>query len=287
MIIIHYKIQNRMKNRMKKITKYIIQLVFLFNVTVFAASDPIVATYTGGKIKESEVVKAFNPIFSEGGPFKDKKFSDLDKEVQKDLVNKYVSHILFQKEAESSKIDQTKKFKDMFEEIKKRLLVEAYFKEKFDKEITKDMINSEYKKKIKELKGKKEAKILIILVEKSEEMKDITKRLNKGEKFEDIAKHLSNKGINKAPTKSQNVAQGSIPLPELEKEIFATKLGKISKPIESPLGNYIVKVENLKDATIPSKDESEPEIVKNLQADILEKHSNYLFTSKNVKILIE
>ena len=272
---------------MNKIAQYVIQLVFIFNISAFAASDPVLATYTDGNIKESEVVEAFSPIFEEGGPFKGKKFNDLEKEVRIDLVNRYARHRLFEEEAESSSVKSTSKFKDMLKEIRKRLLLESYLQEKFDKEITKDMINKEYGKKIKELKGKKEAKTLIILVEKSEDMKDITKRLSEGEKFADIAKQLSQKGINKAPAESQYLAPGSIPLPELEKAIFETKVGKISKPVELPLGHYIAMVEDLRDVKIPSKEQAEPEITKILQSEILEKHSKHLFNSKNVKILIQ
>ncbi|MBY0534000.1 MAG: SurA N-terminal domain-containing protein [Rickettsiaceae bacterium] len=84
-----------------------------------AENKNIVATYSEGEVTSEQVMEQFKPMLDMQPENKDKKFSELDKNVQEMLVKGFINQKLFEKEAEKLGIRSSEEFK------KKKLTLDA------------------------------------------------------------------------------------------------------------------------------------------------------------------
>lgn len=120
--------------------------------------------------------------------------------------------------------------------------------------------------------GDKEFKARHILVEKEDEAKDIIARLKKGEKFEDLAK------LSKDPGSKDKGGDLDWATPNNYVKPFADALVKLEKgkytetPVQSPFGWHVIRLDDTRQYTPPSLDDVKPQIVQNLQGQIVRQH---------------
>ena len=121
---------------------------------------------------------------------KGKNFSELDKKVQELLVRGYINQKLFEKEADKLGIRKSKEFQEKLKVAESQMLQQELIERHLKTAVTDKMVDAEYDKLAKSLKGQREVKASHILVDTEEKAKEIKKKLNKGSKFEAFSKRI-------------------------------------------------------------------------------------------------
>jgi peptidylprolyl isomerase len=256
----------------------------LLSGMAYAENDKVVATFKGGEVKESEVIAQFKDALSQDPNFKDKKFSEFDKKVQDALVKGFVNTKLLSFEAKSSGLDNTKEFQDKLARAKDQMLQQQIVEDYLKKSVTDSMIDKEYDKLLDSMKGKEEVKASHILVDTEEKAKEAKKKLSKGSKFADVVKEFSS-------DKSTNANGGTLGyftegqfVPEFETKAFAMKVGEISDPVKTQFGWHIIKIEDRRKVTVPSKEDAKQGIMSKLNREALEKFFGELGKKYELKV---
>lgn len=252
----------------------------------FADEDKIVATYKGGEVKESQVMKEFQPLLANQPSSANKKFSDFDLNLQKTLVQGYIDAKLLEQEAAKSGIESSKEFQDKLDNIKKQMVNQELLERYVKTNVTEQMINTKYDKLVANLKGKEEIKVSHILVASEKEAIKVKNRLNKGEKFAKVAQELSKDEGSKANGGEIGYIISGQLVPEFEKKAFSMKVNEISAPVNTQFGWHIITVQDKRPAKIPSKEEATASITSTLGIEAIKKYVAELEGKADVKFLL-
>ena len=125
---------------------------------------------------------------------------------------------------------------------------------------------------IKSQLGDKEYKVRHILVDKEDEAKEIIAALQKGEKFEKLAERSKDPGSKanggdldwNAP--ANFVKPFSDAMVKLEKGKFTTQ------PVQTQFGWHVIKLDDVREAKIPSFEEVKPQLTQRLQGQHLDEY---------------
>jgi peptidylprolyl isomerase len=270
---------------MKKLITLLLSATLL-TPYAFAESDSVVATYKGGEVKESQIMEQFKMIFQAQPSLKDKKFGDLERSMQENLVRGYISTKLLEEEVKKSGIEDTKEFQDKVANIVKQLSQQEFVESKIKAALTDSMIDDEYAKMKKEMTGQEEVKASHILVDTEEKAKAAKKKLSKGAKFAEVVKEFSKDEGTKANGGALGYFTKGQLVPEFEQKAFAMKVGEISDPVKTQFGWHIIKVEDKRPVKIPSKEEAKPSLAKKLGGEILNKYVTELNDKADIKLTL-
>lgn len=252
----------------------------------FADEDKIIATYKGGEVKESQVMKEIQPFLAAQPGGKDKKFSDFDARIQKDLVYGYIDAKLIEQEASKLGIETSKEFQDKLNNIKRQLVTQEFYERYVKSHVTDKMINAEYDKLAASLKGKEEVKVSHILVASEKEAINVKNKLNKGEKFAKLATEFSTDEATKANGGEIGYITSGQLVPEFENKALSMKVNEISAPVKTQFGWHIINVLDKRPARIPSKEEATPNITNKLGRDAIQQYVTELENKAEIKILL-
>ena len=180
-------------------------------------------------------------------------------------------------------IEFKEKLKIAESQIIQQELIEHHLKEA----VTDKMVNEEYSKLVKSLKGQKEVKASHILVDTEEKAKEIKKKLNKGSKFEALVKEFSKDEGSKANNgELVYVLKGQL-VPEFESKAFSMKKGEVSDPVKTQFGWHIIKVLDSRSAQVPTKEQAESGIRSKSSREAVEKYFTQLADKANVKVNLQ
>lgn len=275
---------------MKKILKLLAGSVLAGSVLVSSmvtAKEEIVATYKGGEVKASAIMKKVKPLIDNDPNLRGKTFSELDKKIQTALIHDFVNAKLIKNEAKQAKIENTKDFQQQLSEIKKDLAIRIFVKRYIDQHVTGKDIKEAYDKYIAALKGKKQVKAKHILVNTEKEAKDIKQRIKKGEKFNTLAKkHSKDLGTKDKGGELDYFTPDQID-PNFAIVAFSLKKGQVSDPVKSNAGWHIIEFIDQRDYPIPTEAEAYNGLKQNLGQEALLKYIEELNKKYNVKILVK
>ena len=249
-----------------------------------AENKNIVATYSEGEVTSEQVMEQFKPMLDMQPENKDKKFSELDKNVQEMLVKGFINQRLFEKEAEKLGIRSSEDFKKKVKAAESQLLQQELIERQLKTAVTDKLIDDEYNKLAKELKGQKEVKVAHILVDTEEKAKEIKKKLNKGSKFEDLVKEFSKDEGSKATGGELGYVMKGQLVPEFESKAFSMKQDEISDPVKTQFGWHIIKALDSRDVKIPPKEQALNGIKGKLSRDAIEKYINELSDKAKIEL---
>jgi len=272
---------------MKKLSIIFLSVSMLSSVAF--AEDKVVATYKGGEIKESQIIKEFKPQLNLPSGESIKNFDDFPPQDQDKLIRIYVNNILLKQEVEKSNITSSKEFQEKLENVKNQLAQQELLASYVKSNITDKMFDDEYNKYISNLKDKEQIKVAHILVQSQKEANDIKTKLSKGANFAELAKKYS---IDKASSANDGVIgyillnQSGQLVPEFEKKAFSLKVDEVSTPVKTNFGWHIIKVLEKKPVPIPTKEEAKMTIDNILAADLLKKYISDLEAKADLKILL-
>ncbi len=272
------------KNFAKKIFAATLLSSSIFSASfVHAADDKVIATYSGGKVTEAEIVSQLKDIIGDKAT---NIFSELDTEQKKQLVKEFINNKLLVQEVEKQNItdsaDYKKNIKMAEEQIGKKILLDKYL----EKQVTDKMVSDRYDTLVKEIKGQKEINTSHILVQDEETAKEVKKKLDKGEKFADLATKFSKDEGSKVRGGDIGYTMRGNLVPEYEAIAFAMKKGEISAPVKSQFGWHIIQLVDIRDVKIPSKQEAELGIRQKLQMEAIQKYVDELSQKANVELNI-
>lgn len=183
-------------------------------------------------------------------------------EGKKEMLDTMVVRELIMQQAQKDGIDKSPEVQARLEDLKKRVIVEAFLKKKVEQSansITDAELQDFYKKNIDKFKTGDQIRASHILVRTEAEAKDIEKQLKAGGNFEELAKKHS---IDGAAAKGGDLGwfgKGSM-LPDFEKVAFSLKEGTISGIVQTKFGYHIIKATGKRPAGTRSFEEVKDQI---------------------------
>ncbi len=279
---------NEIGINMKTLNKLAITILLPFSLLACSGSDgKVVATYKGGKVTESEVMNHFKKILESQEELKDKKFSDLDPRVQDEMIRKYILGKMMDKEAKDEKIEDTESFKEKMKNAREQIVVQELVEKYVKKYVTDSEVENTYNQLVKSWVGKSEMQASHILVATKELADELEAKLVAGADFASLAKEYSmDSGSKEKGGSLGRFVQGQF-VPEFETQIAKMKKGEISEPIKTQFGWHIIRLEDKKPFTIPSKDDARQMVINKLNNDAANKLISDLMSKAEVKISAE
>ena len=164
-------------------------------------------------------------------------------EGKKEMLDTMVVRELILQQAKKDGIDKSEAVEAKLEDLKKRVIVEAYLKKKVEESanISDADLKAFYDKNKEKFETGEQMRASHILVKTEAEAKEIQKQLKAGASFEELAKKYS---IDGAAAKGGDLGwfgKGSM-IPEFEKVAFSLKEGETSGIVPTQFGYHIIKV---------------------------------------------
>jgi len=195
-------------------------------------------------------------------------------EGKKELLDTMVVRELILQQARKDGLDKSPEVAAKLEELKKRVVVEAFLKKKVEEHAS--VSDEEMKKFYEENKEKFKTGAQVhashILMKSEEEAQKVLKELKEGGNFEELAKKHS---VDSAAAKGGDLgwfSKGSM-VPEFEKVVFGLKEGETSGIVKTNFGYHIIKLTGKRPAGIRSFDE----VKEQLKAAILPSKQQEVF----------
>ena len=182
-------------------------------------------------------------------------------EGKKEMLDTMVVRELIMQQAQKDGIDKSPAVAAKLEDLKKRVIVEAFLKKKVEESanVSDAELQAFYKKNEDKFKTGDQIRASHILVKTEPEAKEIEKELKAGANFEDLAKKHS---IDGAASKGGDLGwfgKGSM-LPEFEKVAFSLKEGTTSGIVQTKFGYHIIKATGKRAAGTRSFEEVKDQI---------------------------
>jgi peptidyl-prolyl cis-trans isomerase C len=182
-------------------------------------------------------------------------------EGKKEMLDTMVVRELIMQQAQKEGIDKSPAVAAKLEDLKKRVIVEAFLKKKVEESanVSDAELQAFYKKNEDKFKTGDQIRASHILVKTEAEAKEIEKQLKAGASFEDLAKKHS---IDGAAAKGGDLgwfSKGSM-LPDFEKVAFSLKEGATSGIVQTKFGYHIIKLTGKRPAGTRSFEEVKDQI---------------------------
>ncbi|KIF79880.1 peptidylprolyl isomerase [Noviherbaspirillum autotrophicum] len=181
--------------------------------------------------------------------------------VKEELINR---EVLIQ-EADKLGLSNTPEVKNQVEIARQSIAIRALVQDYLKKNPVKDAdIKAEYDR-FKAQAGDKEYHARHILVDKEEDAKAIIAKLKGGAKFEDLAKQSKDPGSAANGGDLDWASPASFVKPFSDAMVGLQK-GQITEtPVKTQYGYHVIKLEDVRQAQIPSLEEVKPQIAESLQ----------------------
>jgi peptidyl-prolyl cis-trans isomerase C len=182
-------------------------------------------------------------------------------EGKKEMLETMIIRELILQDAAKDGIENTPAVKEKLEELKKRLVVEAYLKKKVEEQaqVSDDEMKKFYEQNKDKFKTADQVRASHILVKSEKEANDVLAQVKAGGNFEELAKKLSTDG---AAAKGGDLgwfSKGSM-IPEFEKVAFAMKEGEISGVVKTKFGFHVIKLTGKRPAGLRTFEEVKDQI---------------------------
>jgi len=182
-------------------------------------------------------------------------------EGKKELLDTMVVRELILQQAKKDGIDKSQAVADKLEELKNRIIVEAFLKKKVEEQakIGDAELQDFYNKNKEKFRTGEQVRASHILVKTEPEAQEILKQLKAGGNFEELAKKQS---IDAAAAKGGDLGwfgKGSM-LPEFENAVFGLKEGATSGIVQTKYGYHIIKLTGKRPAGVRPLDEVKEQI---------------------------
>ena len=197
-------------------------------------------------------------------------------EGKKELLDTMIIREIIMQQAQKEGIDKSPAVTDKLEELKKRVIVEAYLKKKLEEQanITDADLQKYYDQNKDKFQTGDQVRASHILVKTEKEAQDILGQIKKGGNFEELAKKYS---IDSAKAMGGDLgwfSKGSM-IPDFEKVAFGMKVGDISDVVKTQFGYHIIKLTGKRPAGIrtfaEAKDQIKAKLLPEKQQEIFQK----------------
>jgi len=251
----------------------------LLTSAVSMAAGSVVLKIDDKSITQSEVETIWDGMFPDGQA---PKFGDMKDDVRTNVLRGVVSEHLINKEAMASGIEKSPEVQKQIEQIKTKLLAQAFLEKKAEESATEAKLQAEYKKMADTLKGKEEIKASHILVAEEAKAEEIMEKLKDGGDFAALAKELSKDKASGAQGGDLGYFTEDRMVPAFSKAAFALKKGEISEPVQTGFGWHVIRVDDRRALKAPPYAEVKESIEAKVKGDAIQNYINDLIDSANV-----
>lgn len=246
--------------------------------------DTVVAEYDGKKVILKDVLGQYKELFENQPAMKGRKFEELDRSIQDNIIKGYVHSKLVEEEVSKTNIKETPEYKKKLEEVKNQLAQQLFIENMLKEKVKDSDVKSEYDKIKKENADKQEAKASHILVDSEQTAKEVKAKLDKGAKFADLAKEYSkDEGSKTSGGELGYFGKGQL-VPEFETKAFSMKKGEVSNPVKTQFGWHIIKLDDVRQMKMPSFEEVKQSIQAKMSRDAFEKYIEEISKKHNLKV---
>ncbi|BCS51721.1 peptidylprolyl isomerase [Geobacter sp. SVR] len=209
---------------------------------------------------------------------------------RKEMLDTMVIRELILQQATKDGVDKSPEIEEKLQDLKKRLIVEAFLKKKVESEsqISDADLKKFYDQNLDKFKTGEQVRASHILVKTEKEAKDILAQIKAGGNFEELAKKNS---VDSSSAKGGDLGwfgKGTM-VPAFEKTVLGLKEGQVSDVVKTDFGYHIIKLTGKRPAgTRPFeevKDQIKAAILPSKQQEIFQKIKEDL--KKNAKITVK
>jgi peptidyl-prolyl cis-trans isomerase C len=210
-------------------------------------------------------------------------------EGKKELLDSMIVRELVLEQAKKDGIDTSKEVVARLEDVKKRVIVEAFVRKKIEQDvkISDDEMKKFYDQNKDKFKSGEQIRASHILVKDEKTAQDILAQLKKGASFEDLARKNSTDASAAKGGDLGWFAKGSM-VPDFEKAAFSLKEGELSNVVKTPYGYHIIKVTGKRPAGARSFEEVKDQIKASMlpakQQEVLQQLKESLKKSAKISI---
>ena len=205
-------------------------------------------------------------------------------DMQGQLKEEVIAREVFSQAAQAMGLDATDDFKTQMEQVKQSILIRELFAAYQAKNPVSDAdLKAEYDRYVAMNAGK-EYKARHILVEKEDQAKALLTQLKKGAKFEDLAKKSSKDPGSAVKGGELDWANPASYVKEFSDALAALGKGKTTEvPVKSQFGFHIIRLDDVREATMPKFDEVKPQISQHLTQQSLAKYQEELRSKAKIE----
>jgi len=217
-----------------------------------------VAIVNGKAVPSSRVTALEQQIAASGRPIDDATRAQIKEEV--------ILREVFMQEAQKRGIAATPEYKEQMELARQTIMIRALFADYQKKNPVSDAdLKGEYDK-FAAANGGKEYRARHILVEKEDEAKAIIAAIKGGAKFEDQAKAKSKDPGSGANGGDLDWANAASYVTEFSEAMIKLEKGQMTQePVKSQFGYHIIRVDDVRQAKLPTFEELKPQIAQQMQ----------------------
>lgn len=187
-------------------------------------------------------------------------------EIQQQIKDEVIAREVFMQEAQKLGLDASEDFKVQMELARQTILIRELFGNyQKNNPVTDADAKAEYDKFVAANSGK-EYRARHILVEKEDQAKSILAQLKKGAKFEELAKKSSKDPGSGANGGDLDWAPAANYVAEFSQAMVKLKKGETTQsPVKSQFGYHIIRLDDVREASLPKFEELKPQILQQLQ----------------------
>ena len=217
-----------------------------------------VAIVNGKAVPSSRVTALEQQIAASGRP--------IDEATRAQIKEEVILREVFMQEAQKRGIAATPEYKEQMELARQTIMIRALFADYQKKNPVSDAdLQAEYDK-FAAANGGKEYRARHILVEKEDEAKAIIAAIKGGAKFEDQAKAKSKDPGSGANGGDLDWANASSYVTEFSEAMIKLDKGQMTQePVKSQFGYHIIRVDDVRQAKLPTFEELKPQIAQQMQ----------------------
>lgn len=256
--------------------KLVLTAVALATTLAMPAMAQNIAVVNGKPVPASRMAALAQQVERSGRPVDD----TLKAQIKEELIAREI----FVQEAEKRGIKASKDYKAQAELALQTILIRELFADFQRKNpVTDAEVKAEYDK-FAAANGGQEYRARHILVETEDQAKAIIANIKKGAKFEDIAKKDSKDPGSGANGGDLDWASASSFVPEFSEAMVKLGKGQMAEaPVKSQFGWHIIRVDDVRQAQLPSIDELKPQISQQLQQQKLNDFQEQLRSKAKVQ----
>ena len=250
-------------------------LIALLVVAVPAFAQNV-AVVNGKAIPSSRVDAVVKQVVAQGQQPDSPQLRDL---IKKDLIGREV----MMQEAEKQGFGKDAAVKAQIDNARQAIIINAMVADYIKKNPVSDAdIKAEYDRFTKQA-GDKEYHVRHILMSTEAEANDVIAKLKGGAKFEDLAKNSKDTGSAANGGDLDWASPSSFP-PAFSAAFVALQKGGVTdKPVQTPNGFHVIKVDDIRPAKLPTLEEVKPQVSEALAQKKLQAYQEELVKKAKVQ----
>lgn len=259
-------------------------MLMVCGATAAHAADYVMMKIGDSEITAGDVERQWQRLFPEGqAPALDAVQPEMRQNFLRGIM---VEHVLYD-EAKKSGLEEDLAVKQALEEARRTVLVREFLDRKSGQAISDSAIDNAYNRMVALRKNQNEIRVRHILLHTEEEARDVHDQLANGAAFDTLAEKYS-----KDPASAEQGGDlGFLLSSEMAKPFadaaFALKKGAISAPVKTTLGWHIIRVDDVRKATIPTLAEAREELRTELQEQALNSYVEQLIKQAGIVVMDE